>query len=74
MDFIPFQLMQKRLEVARQESDTAFFFHLLYFGEMVVKLTAAGLVAAIVDDRDRHRYQHLYSWFAQTGLVSGLLL
>lgn len=60
MSFIPIRLMKERLEIARQESDTAFFFHLLYFGEMILKLTAAGLVAAIGDDRDRHRYRQLY--------------
>lgn len=60
MSFIPIRLMKERLEIARQESDTALFFHLLYFGEMILKLTAGGLVAAIVDDRDRHRYRQLY--------------
>ena len=41
MTFVPFKLMRNRLTVAREESDTAFFFHLLYFGEMILKLTAA---------------------------------
>ena len=46
--------------MAKQESDTALFFHLLYFGEMLVKLITAGLVAAISEDRERHKYRQLY--------------
>src|SRR5271156_3887436 len=68
MAFIPFRLMKDRLEVAREESDTALFFHLLYFGEMLLKLTAAGLAAAIVDDRDRHRYRQVHRLVRADGL------
>ena len=60
--------MRERLDVARQESDTGLFLHLMYFGEMLVKLTAAGLVAAIAEDRDRHRYRQLYRLVRADGL------
>jgi NB-ARC domain len=65
---VPFKLMKTRVSVAREESDTALFFHLLYFGEMVVKLTAAGLVAAIQDDRERHRYRLLFRLVRADGI------
>ena len=68
MSLIPIRLMKERIEVARQDSDTALFFHLLYFGEMILKLTAAGLVAAIGDDRDRHRYRQLYRLVRADGI------
>src|SRR2546425_6417307 len=33
---------------------------LMYLGELLTKTVAAGLVAAIIDDRDRHRYRQLH--------------
>ena|SRR5271156_2928565 len=52
--------MRNRVNVAGQESDTALFLHLLYFGEMILKLTTLGLLAAVQEDRERHRYRHAY--------------
>lgn len=60
--------MRNRLDVARQDSDTSFFLHLLYFGEMMVKLTTAGLVAAILEDRERHRYRQIYRLVRANGI------
>lgn len=68
MLLIPIDRMTERVSVAREESDTALFFHLLYFGEMLVKLTTAGLVAAILDDRERHRYRQIYRLVRADGL------
>jgi NB-ARC domain len=68
MSLVPIDRMKERVAVARQESDTALFFHLLYFGEMLVKLTTGGLVAAIVDDRERHRYRQIYRLVRSDGL------
>src|SRR5438094_677316 len=33
---------------------------LMHLGELLTKTVAAGLVAAIIDDRDRHRYRQLH--------------
>ncbi len=41
----------------RSESDAAYFTALMYTGEAVMKLAIAGLVAAVQDDRDAHRYR-----------------
>lgn len=49
--------MFQRLDIARTDSETALFFELLYFGELLVKLTVAGLAAGVADDRDRNRYR-----------------
>jgi hypothetical protein len=54
---IPIQRMWERVEIARQDSDTAHFLHLMYAAEQLVKLTCTGLVAALCDDVDRHRYR-----------------
>lgn len=55
--FLPILRMQDRVEVARQESDTAFFLHLMYFGELIVKLAISSLVATVADDSDRNAYR-----------------
>ena len=41
----------------RSESDSAYFAALMYTGEAVMKLAIAGLVAAVQDDREAHRYR-----------------
>lgn len=56
-NFRPFTLMNHRLELARADSDTAYFYDLLYYGEMLLKLTVAGVIAGLQDDKDRHRYR-----------------
>jgi NB-ARC domain-containing protein len=60
--------MWKQADIAKQESDTAYFYSLTYLGEMVLKITAAGLIAAIEDDRDRHRYRQLHRLVRADGL------
>jgi hypothetical protein len=57
---VPFQRMMQRVETARQDSDTALFFHLLYFGEMVAKTLVLMMVAGIQDDPDKNRYRQLH--------------
>jgi tetratricopeptide (TPR) repeat protein len=49
--------MWARAEIARSESETAYFFDLLYLGEMVTKLTVCELLATVDDERDRHKYR-----------------
>jgi hypothetical protein len=65
---MPIDKMWERIEVAREDSDTSLFLHLMYLGEMVTKTIVAGLVAAIVDDRDRHRYRLLHRLVRADGL------
>lgn len=65
---IPVTRMQERIERAREDGDAALFMELLYAGELVTKLTVAGLVAAVADDRDRHRYRQLHRLVRADGL------
>lgn len=57
---LPLERIWDRVELARDDSDTTLFLHLLYAGEMLVKLVAGGLIAAISDDRERHQYSLLH--------------
>ncbi len=47
MSFIPIDRMWKQVEIAQAQSESELFNRLMYFGEMLTKIAAAGLVAAI---------------------------
>ncbi len=50
--------MQQRVQSTRADcDDTTLFLELMYLGELTLKLLVAGMVAAVNDDRDRHRYR-----------------
>lgn len=68
MSFLPLDKMWERIEIARQDSDTTLFYDLLFAGEMLCKITVAGLVAAVADDRERHRYRQLHRLVRADGL------
>lgn len=54
---VPLSMMLERVRRAKGDSSTTLFFELLYLGEFVTKLTVAGFVPAIQDDRNNHRYR-----------------
>ena len=56
----PIEAMFNRAENEKSESDVAYFNALMYTGELLMKLAIAGLVAAVQDDRERHRYRLEY--------------
>jgi hypothetical protein len=68
---LPLSMMWHRVHLARDDSDTTFFLHLLYTGEMLTKLVTAGLVAAIPDDREGHRYRLTHRLVVLTGSAIG---
>jgi hypothetical protein len=68
MGMIPIDRMWERVEIARQDSDTSLFLSLLYCAEMILKIVAAGLVAAIEDDRERHRYRQAHRLVRADGI------
>jgi hypothetical protein len=68
MKLKPLEWMWQRVDRAREDSDTALFHDLVYGCEMVLKLVVAGLVGAIAEERDRHRYRHLYRLVRAVGL------
>src|SRR6202451_1246155 len=61
MQFLPFRRMLERVERAREDSDTSLFLDLMYYGELVIKLTTVAVVSAILNDKERHRYRHLHA-------------
>ncbi len=61
MKFIPIDKMWERIETVGQDSDSSLFLSLMYLGEMITKIVTLGLVAAIGEDRDKHRYRQLHS-------------
>lgn len=63
--FEPIDRLYSRIDRERQESDAALLQSLLYAGEMILKMAVAGMVACVADDRERHRYRHLYQLVRQ---------
>ena len=68
MGFLPLERLNQRVAVDRSDSDTAPFTSLLLKGELIVKLTTAGLVAVLQDDVDRQKYNHLYQLVRADGI------
>ncbi len=64
----PISKMRDRVEVARNESDVVLFYDLMKLGELVVKTATAGLIAAVQDDRGRHRYRLLHGLVRANGV------
>lgn len=65
---IPLEHVWRRAENAKQESDTAYFFSLLYVGELIIKLAVSGFVACVSDDRSRSRYTQLHRLVRADGI------
>ncbi|WP_238841315.1 tetratricopeptide repeat protein [Prescottella equi] len=60
MHFVPLTRMKERADLAREDSDTSYFFDLLYMGEFVLKFMVIELVAGLEKTTERHRYQAEY--------------
>jgi hypothetical protein len=60
--------MLERVDRAREDSDTSLFLDLMYFGELITKVTTIGLVSAILNDKERHRYRHLHKLVRADGI------
>lgn len=57
MSHVAIDQVLQRAEQAKSDSDFTYFFSLLLAGEALTKTVVLGLVAAITDDKDRHRYR-----------------
>lgn len=68
LQFIPALRMLDRARLAQEESDTAYFFDLLYQGEMLLKTLTIELLAALQDDREKHRYAIEYELVRADGI------
>ena len=58
MKFEPIELLKKRMEVAKEESDAIYFSELLLYGEFLTKLISIQLVSALLPDKERTRYKY----------------
>ncbi|WP_293954254.1 MULTISPECIES: NB-ARC domain-containing protein [unclassified Sphingobacterium] len=61
MNFKPFDQMLSRLESSKSDSDLAYFYDLLLYGECLTKTISLYLVSAINEDNERTRYRQYYS-------------
>lgn len=66
--FLPFERMEEKVNQAQEESDADYFDKLMRLGEMVMKFGIAGLVAAIGEDPDRHRYRFTHRLVRASGI------
>jgi len=68
MAFLPLQKMWERFDLSLRDSDAAAFFDLMYLGELLVKSTVLGLIAAIEPDKDRNQYRLLHHLVRADGI------
>jgi len=68
MIFRPIDRMLERIELSKDDSDLSYFTSLMYLGEMLVKIIASGMIAAINDERERHRYRLLHRLVRADGI------
>ena len=61
MTFKPFEQMNNRLESSKSDSDLAYFYDLLLYGELLTKTINLFLVSSINDDNDRTKYRQEYN-------------
>jgi hypothetical protein len=66
--FLPVIRMLERAQVAREDSDTAYFLELLYLGEMVIKVLVIEVLAALQEERHHHRYALEYRLVRANGI------
>lgn len=50
------------------DTDVVLFYELLYAGEFITKLAAAALVAALEDEREKHRYRFMHTLVRADGI------
>lgn len=67
-DFHPIARAWKRVELELSDSESAAFQSLLYLGELLVKVVAAGMVAGVADDQDRRRYSAVHRLVRASGV------
>jgi hypothetical protein len=68
VSFKPITRMWDHVNAALDHSDEAYFEHLMLFGEMLTKIVAAGLVAAVTEGVDRNRYRQIHRLVRADGI------
>jgi hypothetical protein len=62
--------LKEQLEKAKQISDAEAFISLLKIGEIMTKITALGVIAALKEDKQRLQYKYLYEIVSADGIGS----
>ncbi len=65
---LPIKRMIDRVELGKEDSDTTFFLDLMNLGEFLLKLTTVGMLAAVIDGRDRLQYSMQYKLVRANGV------
>jgi hypothetical protein len=52
----PITRMYERYGTEKEESDVSAFYGLMFFGELITKVTVCCVLSGVIDDRDRNRY------------------
>jgi NB-ARC domain len=60
-DNVMLDKMNSRLESLKEESDLAYFYDLMNYGEFITKIITLFMVSTINDDKDRTRYRFEYN-------------
>lgn len=68
MSFKPFDRMWEQIQDEYENSEVAYFNALMYLGEMLTKIVAAGMIAAVDNARDRQQYRLKYHLVRADGI------
>ena len=68
MSFLPFERIASRIAIDRSDSDIALFYSLLFYGEMLTKTVVLGMIASLVEERERTKYRLLYRIVRSDGI------
>lgn len=68
MNFKPLLVLKDRIESSKADSDTSYFYDLITYSEVIVKITALFLVSNLEDDVDRTRYRYEYGLVRADGI------
>ena len=60
--------MLERTKIAKNDSDTSYFYDLMFLGEMLMKITTLGLISAIENNTERHQYIQEYRLVRADGI------
>ena len=67
-EFGPFRNFEEKLISLKEDSDSAYYMGLMEFGEMILKCQIAGMLSAVRDSEERHRYSLEYKAVRASGI------
>ncbi len=68
MKLEPLTLMEKRVSLSKDESDSSFFTELMLEGEFILKIITCVIVSSLKDDSERTKYHYEYKMVRANGL------